>query len=104
MASLEWCAGFFEGEGNFRINIAKGKKRYLHLQVAQVYREPLDAFYEQFKLGNVRGPYGPYSTTKQPYYTFVAYGEAAREIAEKLLPYLIIKAVQVRKTIGEFDG
>jgi len=102
-ASIEWCVGFFEGEGNFRVNTAKGGKLYPHLQVAQVHREPLDAFHQQFNSGRIGGPYGPYQTNKQPYYNFVAYGDAAIEIARRLLPYLYHKGEQVRKVLDWYD-
>lgn len=105
MASVEWCAGFFEGEGNFRINPAKRMKDgILHLQIAQVSREPLDAFHKCFGIGKVYGPYGPYQANKQAYYSFMAYGNDALEIAEKLLPHLYTKGEQVRKVLNQYDG
>lgn len=100
-ASIEWCAGFFEGEGNFRLNKAKGKQIYPHIQIAQVHREPLDAFQATFNLGVVRGPYGPYQTNKQAYYNFCAYGAPAVAIAEQLLPFLYHKGVQVREVLEQ---
>lgn len=98
-ASIEWCAGFFEGEGNFRVNKAKGLKCYPHIQIAQVHREPLDAFYSTFNLGIVRGPYGPYKTNKQAYYNFCAYGEPAVEIARQIFPFLYYKGIQVQEVL-----
>ena len=89
--------------GNFRINKAKGKMLYPHIQIAQVHREPLDAFYNTFNLGIVRGPCGPYDTNKQAYYNFCAYGKPAVEIARQLLPYLYHKGVQVQEVLDWYD-
>lgn len=103
MASVEWCAGFFEGEGNFRINKAKGRKNYPNLQIAQVYREPLDAFQECFQAGIVRGPYGPYSMNKQSYYNFCVYGDEAVRIAEAMSPYLFQKKKQIEEALAYYE-
>lgn len=101
--SIEWCAGFFEGEGNFRVNKAKGRKNYPHLQLAQVHREPLDAFQECFQVGKVHGPYGPYSTNKQPYYQFVIYGDEAIDVANAMLPYLFQKKKQIEEALIYYE-
>lgn len=103
MASVEWCAGFFEGEGNFRINSAKGKRNYPHLQIAQVHREPLDAFRNCFDVGIVRGPYGPYNANKQPYYNFCLYGDDAVIVAKQMLPYLFQKKKQIEEALLYYE-
>lgn len=103
MSSVEWCAGFFEGEGNFGINNAKGGKSYLKLQIAQVHREPLDAFCECMNVGKVLGPYGPYQTNKQPYYQYTLYGEPAKMVAQRMLPFLFAKADQIEKVLAQHE-
>jgi hypothetical protein len=103
-SSIEWCAGFFEGEGNFRINKAKGGKTYPCIQLAQVYREPLDAFQKCFQAGKVHGPYGPYGTNKQPYYQFVVYGDEAVKIANLMLPYLFQKKKQIEEALRDYHS
>jgi hypothetical protein len=59
------------------------------IQLAQVSREPLDRFKAAVGgRGSVRGPYGPYSTTKQAYYNYTASGGAAIEVFDLLKPFL----------------
>lgn len=101
MVSVEWCAGFFEGEGNFGLNNAKGGKIYYKLQIAQVHREPLDAFCECMGIGKVLGPYGPYKENKQPFFHYGLYGEPAKEVALRMLPFLFAKADQIRKVLAK---
>lgn len=103
LQSIEWCAGFFEGEGNFGLNNAKGGKVYLKIQVAQVDPRPLEALVECFG-GRVLGPYGPYRTNKQPYYQWGLYGEPAKEVALKMLPFLFQKADQIEKVLANYDN
>lgn len=103
LRSLEWCAGFFEGEGNFCLNNAKGGKIYLKLQIAQVKREPLDAFCECMGIGKVLGPYGPYQANKQPYYSYGLYGKPAKEAALRMLPFLFDKADQIKRILKQYD-
>lgn len=107
MHDIGWAAGFFEGEGYIgfvhQVN-QLNKKDYprLVLSISQVYREPLDKFLEIFKLGTVRGPYGPYSTTKQSYYQYMTSGEKAVEIINKLLPYLFRKGEQAEEALLKY--
>lgn len=73
------------------------------MQIAQVHREPLDAFQDTFHLGIVKGPYGPYQTNKQAYYLFMAYGQPAIDIAKQLLPFLYHKGEQVQEVLNWYD-
>lgn len=101
-----WAAGFFEGEGysgfNYLIGYKKRKYPKLTLSIAQVYREPLDKFQEIFGIGKVRGPYGPYGTTKQAYYQYQTSGPKAVEVLEKMIPYLFQKRLQAEQAIKEY--
>ncbi len=106
--SIEWAAGFFEGEGYVGWN--KGynkevKKNYpkVVVQISQVYREPLDKFQEVFGAGSVRGPYGPYNGTKQPYYQYQASNWEAIMIIQKMLPYLFRKGDQAREVLSKYE-
>lgn len=104
--SLEWCAGFFEGEGNATVrNHTKTNGRLVYpclcLQVAQVHRDPLDALCEVLG-GKVRGPYGPYSTTKQAYYQWNITGLASIPVAEKLIPLMLQKGIQVQIALDKY--
>ena len=103
--SLEWAAGFFEGEGNATVRQHNKRDRIypcLALQVAQVDRRPLDALQELFGVGKVRGPYGPYSTTKQAYYQYVIAGVQAISVAEKLIPLMFHKGEQVQYALDQY--
>lgn len=104
--SLEWCGGFFEGEGNAIVRKYQGKtgkKPYAALQLAQVNREPLDAFCKALGAGTVRGPYGPYRTNQKAYYQWSVQGKATLPAARRLLPYLLNKGEQVLSVIEEMD-
>ena len=105
MSSLDWAAGFFEGEGNATFHTdPRNKKTYhsMHLQVAQVHKEPLDAFCEAVGAGSVKGPYGPYQPNRQPYYQWSLTGVAAIPVAEKLIPLMFQKGEQVQKVLDEY--
>lgn len=98
-----WAAGFFEGEGNARSPIERvaGKDyAYLRLTIAQVHREPLDAFREVFGKGMVRGPYGPYSGNRQPHYQYMVHGADALIVANEMLPYLFHKGEQIKAALA----
>jgi len=99
-----WAAGFFEGEGYIGFNYSLNKiynRTYprLVLSVSQVYREPLDKLKEVLIVGSVRGPYGPYSTTRQAYYQYQTSGDKAVLAIELMLPYLLAKGDQARKAM-----
>lgn len=105
--SLEWCAGFFEGEGNATVrkhtkNNGRTGSMCLALQLSQVHREPLDAFCETMDAGKVRGPYGPYGTTKQAYYSYDVVGQASIAVAERLIPLMFRKGEQVQEALNTY--
>lgn len=108
MHSVEWASGFFEGEGYSAFNwfLNKQYNRYyarLVLTIAQVYREPLDTFQKVFNLGRVRGPYGPYSTTKQAYFQYEVGGDDAAIVLEQMMPLLFQKAKQATAAIAAYN-
>lgn len=98
--TVQWAAGFFEGEGHIRW-ADKKRSPFLHLEIAQVNREPLDAFRDIFGKGNVCGPYGPYAANKKPYYVYGVYGQDAEDIGLAMLPYVFGKANQITEAIKE---
>jgi hypothetical protein len=104
LRSIEWCAGFFEGEGSTYVRKhKKGTKMYpsFVLSLTQVYREPLDAFCELLG-GKVRGPYGPYTGNRQPHFQWNISGQAAIPIAELLIPLMFRKGIQVKEALAEY--
>lgn len=94
---VAWAAGFFEGEGHVNVQLRKGKS-FFALSVAQVYRSPLDRMCELFG-GKVYGPYGPYSTNKQPYYQWTAYTNDAFKALDEMFPYLLRKGGQAEEKL-----
>lgn len=101
---IAWAAGFFEGEGYVQCVKRKNKKRtdrYFSISIAQVDRRPLDKFVEIFG-GKVNGPYGPYQTTKQAYYTYNSYSSIAVQAVTSMLPYLYRKGEQCTKALEEW--
>lgn len=105
---VAWAAGFFDGEGNCGLHRQtttwqkknkngekiSGKrnywKRYPALTVSQVTSEELYRFDNATNnVGKVRGPYGPYKTTKQAYYQYSVFGyNNIKEMYKVLKPYL----------------
>lgn len=102
MHTVEWAAGFFEGEGYVRA-IQRRKCVELSIDVAQVYREPLDKLQELFG-GKVYGPYGPYAANKQPYFKYAAHGELAVQALNAMLPYLFRKGDQARVALTVWEN
>lgn len=97
---VAWAAGFFEGEGHVNLQLRKNKS-FLAISLAQVHREPLDQFVGIFG-GKVYGPYGPYSTNKQPYYQATLYSEDALGALNEMLPYLFRKGEQAKEKIEQW--
>lgn len=94
---VAWAAGFFEGEGHVNVQLRKGKS-FFSITVAQVYRSPLDRMCELFG-GKVYGPYGPYSSNKQPYYQWQAYNKEAFAALEEMSPFLLRKGEQANEKL-----
>ena len=102
--TVSWAAGFFEGEGH--VKFVKRKKdggRWFAIEIAQVHREPLDQFVELFGVGKVYGPYGPYTTQKQPYYVYVAYGAEGKEVVTQMRPWLFRKGQQTDVALAQYE-
>lgn len=105
-----WCAGFFDGEGSTSFHSQNSKYRsgrqLIQLSIAQVHKGPLTRF-KRFigNLGHVKGPYGPYSSNKQPYYQYYAAGKNARKVLRRMWPFLsVIKKTQASVCLGVKNG
>lgn len=86
MTSIEYAAGFFDGEGAIRSN---DTRCYINCQ--QNDRRPLDEI-AQLLGGKVYGPYRRIGRLSQnDYYVWKAHGAKAREIAALLAPHCILK-------------
>jgi hypothetical protein len=86
---LAWAAGFFDGEGNFRISRQNG----LRMTATQTYRPHLERFKAAVSgLGFVYGPYrhgGSDGRKRQPIYHWHASSfEHAQAAAAMLFPFL----------------
>jgi hypothetical protein len=88
-SELAWCAGFLDGEGNFGSYKERrpSTKLRFRVQASQVQREPLDRLQKSLG-GKVRGPYGPYSNTKQAYYQWTVWSAEAVAAVSLLRPFL----------------
>jgi hypothetical protein len=96
--SLEYIAGFFDGEGCITtINQHKGRK-YLLVSVSQKSRHVLDVIQETVG-GTVQGPYGPSSM-----YCLRWQGVTARIFLEKVVPHLICKLPQAALVLSQPEG
>ena len=93
IAEVAWAAGFIDGEGCIGIAFAKrGNGGYnLSLRVSQTVRKPLEKLQAMF--GGSIYSYQRKSHYK-PAWTWNVYGNTARAIVRKLLPYLEVKARQ----------
>jgi hypothetical protein len=104
--NLNWCSGFFQGEGY--CGIAKSKRKYLDdykyfvIKITQYYdKTPLEKFINTFGTGSVQGPYSK-SRGDTGVYQYVVSGEDAENIAKNMLPYLTgKKKKQVEDTLYE---
>lgn len=79
-----WLAGLLEGEGCFT-----GKGGSLAIQLNMVDRDVLERVAKIVGAKRVRGPYR-YSgrPTSQPYYSWTLYGESARAVMRRILPFM----------------
>lgn len=98
MASLEYIAGFLDGEGS--IQISKGAthrtgKRifYLRISVHQVDRRPLDELVERWG-GSLRLIEKASRLSKRPIWEWVVSGTTAAKVLSDVRPFLIGKADQ----------
>lgn len=105
--SIEWAAGFFEGEGSACVYSKTGhSSKKFQLTLNQINKEPLDVFCNIIEVGKVRGPYGPYKSqlTKQPIYVWKAVGDEAIAACNRLMPYLLSKGKQIEDKMQIFLG
>lgn len=86
--SLEYLAGFFDGEACIRATLQKSGALSIAVSITQKNPVPLHKLQQYFNVGTV----GLYPQMP-PYrhYTFFAYAKNAQVILEGLLPYLIVK-------------
>lgn len=97
MASIEYIAGFVDGEGSIQISRGtthySGKRMYyLRLSVHQVDRRPLDVLNERWpgSLRLIRKP----SAKQRDIWEWVVSGSTAAKVIGEIRPYLIGKAEQ----------
>lgn len=81
-----WAAGFFDGEGCFKLANKQREKPTLQVSIGQIDRKVLDRFKDAVGVGVVRGPYD--ESRKNPVYYYTANSGDAALILSKLEPYL----------------
>lgn len=104
--NLDWCAGFFDGEGTVglwknRAGRASSKARRLTASVGQNVREPLDVFARVTGLGKVRGPYRNSNGGNTSYQWSVA-GQDVVELMYLLYDRLVLKRGQFEDAVRQY--
>lgn len=86
---MAWVAGLFEGEGSIGIRLpsVRAKTMRVTLQLVSVDRDVLVKL-QSIAGGKLYGPYGPYSTQRQPYYMWSVVNKEAQRWLHLMLPYL----------------
>lgn len=87
-ASLEYLAGFFDGEACIRGTLQSSGFVVVSINISLKNPVPLVKLKDKFGVGTIAlyPNMPPYK-----YYTFTAYSKNARTILEGLLPYLVVK-------------
>lgn len=108
---LAWAAGFFDGEGCFRLHTKSGTdgRFYAQVTINQIHPEVLERFQKAvLGIGVVHGPYVPSGTTKsgQPRKEMWVYRctnfEHAQAVYVMLYPFLgIVKREQGRQVFDK---
>lgn len=93
--SIQYCAGFLDGDGSF---FASKRSRRPTISSTQVSRLPLDVL-QVWLGGKVYGPYPARTPTRQPFYIYRVTGVKAQESARLLLPYLVLKVKEAEAII-----
>lgn len=100
---LAWAAGFFDGEGNTRLEPSEDRLRsYLRISIGQIDKEPLERF--RRAVGGVGRIYGPYKKDERwkPIWTYSAKGQDAHAALRAFLHFCSTpKRVQAEKAIAE---
>lgn len=105
---LAYLAGFFDADGSMKIVRQTGANRgvrslYLRLRIAQVCREPLDLFCEEFG-GKVYGPYKSGGENANLAYIWVKEGSSAIGVLRSLQPWLVVKAERANIVLDAEDA
>lgn len=100
MASIEYIAGFIDGEGSIQISKGtthrSGKRMYyLRLSVHQVDRRPLDELVSRWG-GSLRLIEKSSAISKKPIHEWVVTGTNAARVLSEIEPYLISKREQAQ--------
>ena len=108
---LAWAGGFFSGEGYTGLSRMTKKnrshyKKYPAMTICQTGDgEELYRFNSAImNLGKVRGPYGPYSTTRKSYYQLaITSFEKVQAVVAMLWPFLSsAKQTQARGVLKDY--
>ncbi len=105
--SLDWVAGFFDGEGTVGCWAARcrpnSKQKVLRAAVAQNDRRPLDKLIEFTGLGRINGPYKN-TNGKNYHYRWGVEGEDVIELYKLLSGRLIGKQEQFDKALNDWES
>lgn len=104
VATLAWCAGFFDGEGS--IGIARrlgGRSHVLRVSMAQSVERPITLFRESFG-GWAYSHEGKRTPNQRPYWFWYAEARAAAAMLRAIRPHLIVKADQSDIALEFYDS
>lgn len=85
LIELAWCAGFFEGEGNFEYSSDRRRVCLVNTDL-----DTLERFHNHMGVGKIHGPYRyPKNPTWKPRYQWrVSYWLDVKLVIEALWPHL----------------
>lgn len=88
MTELAWAAGLWDGEGCSSLKQDRGQM-YFFAQMNSTDQALITRFHAAVAGGKVYGPYHYKSRpTSKVYWRWQAYGNEARKVLDKLVPYL----------------
>lgn len=93
MRSIEWAAGFFEGEGCISLQRQKRNGKiftYMSLHLSSTDEDVVRSFVETVGIGKVRFEHSPSARARgvQATYGWRVYNKKALEVGWRLYPYM----------------
>ena len=93
MPTVEWLAGFFDGEGTIDLTIVKKTNCYFRLSIVQVHLPTLQAIQNEFG-GAISPKTAPISSKHRQAWVIYWYSAPAHELLIKIRPFLITKRAE----------
>jgi hypothetical protein len=103
VTEVAWCAGFLDGEGNFRFSPTAGWRGQLKAQATQIHRSVLERLQRTLG-GHISGPYshGGRPNAQPKWEWYITKFETFQQAVCLLWPYLDqVKKDQIRLAFKE---